>query len=76
MQVAEPKELLHCLQDLVQKDKVPLEDALALFTSNPAKRLKLHQKGQVRSDTLGAALLFWGNLTDFTSEGKGTPQLR
>ncbi len=47
MQVAEPRELLQCLQDLVLKEKLPLEAVLPLFTQNPAKRLKLHDKGQV-----------------------------
>ncbi|CAL8470415.1 g9957 [Coccomyxa elongata] len=45
--VAEPRELLQCLQDLVLKEKLPLEAVLPLFTQNPAKRLKLHDKGQI-----------------------------
>ena len=52
LQVAEPKELLTCLQHLFCDQELSLDlsldDALALFTSNPARRLKLPPKGQVR----------------------------
>ncbi|KAK9915963.1 hypothetical protein WJX75_006621 [Coccomyxa subellipsoidea] len=45
--VAEPKELLTCLQHLIVDYEVPMEKALPLFTENPARRLKLHNKGKI-----------------------------
>ena len=52
MQVAEPKELFTCLQHLFCDQDLSLDlsldDALALFTVNPAHRLKLLHKGRVR----------------------------
>ena len=56
MQVAEPKELLRCMQKLLlqtkhmagpQDKQMTLLRFLSLFTSNPAARLKLPHKGQV-----------------------------
>ena len=56
MQVAEPKELLRCMQQLLlrSKDIAGLQDRhmsllryLSMFTGNPAARLKLPHKGQV-----------------------------
>ena len=49
-QVAEPKALLECLQSLVNSKDLNLDDALSLFTKNPANRLKLTRKGQVGLD--------------------------
>lgn len=46
-QVADPKELLQCLRDLHFEDGLPLEQVLPLFTSQPAVRLKLSNKGCV-----------------------------
>ena len=47
LQVAEPKALLECLQSLVNSKDLNLDDALSLFTKNPANRLRLTRKGQV-----------------------------
>lgn len=47
LQVAEPKELLTCLQHLIVDYEVPMEKALPLFTENPARRLNFHNKGKV-----------------------------
>ncbi len=47
LQVAEPRALLECLQSLVNSKDLSLDDALSLFTKNPANRLKLAHKGQV-----------------------------
>ena len=52
--MAEPKELFTCLQSLVREQDLTLDDALRLFTSNPAHRLKLPHKGWVRVDRLAA----------------------
>ena len=50
--MAEPKELFTCLQHLFCDQepglKLSLDDVLALFTINPARRLKLSHKGRVR----------------------------
>lgn len=50
--MAEPKELFTCLQHLFCDQELSLDltldDALALFTINPARRLKLLHKGRVR----------------------------
>ena len=48
LQVALPCSLLTLLQSLVVEDKWPLERALPLLTLNPATRLQLPHKGQVR----------------------------
>ena len=47
-QVAEPKELFTCMQRLIREKGLGLYEVLPLFTSNPAQRLKLPHKGQVR----------------------------
>ena len=47
LQVAEPSALLECLQSLVNSKDLNLDEALSLFTKNPANRLKLARKGQV-----------------------------
>ena len=47
-QVAEPKELFTCMQRLIHEKGLGLSEVLPLFTSNPAQRLKLPHKGQVR----------------------------
>lgn len=52
MQVAEPKELLQCLQYLIRIDQKPMRKVLPLFTENPARRLKLHNKGKVHPSLL------------------------
>jgi hypothetical protein len=46
-QVADPKELLQCLRDLVLLEGLPIRDVIPLFTQNPAARLKLRDKGSV-----------------------------
>lgn len=46
-QVADPRELLRMLRQLHFEDGLVLEDVIPLFTSQPAARLKLHQKGSV-----------------------------
>ena len=48
-QVADPKELLRMLQQLHFEDGLVLADVIPLFTSQPAARLKLPQKGSVRA---------------------------
>ena len=56
MQVAEPKELLRCMQQLLsqtrciahpEEKQMSLLRFLSLFTRNPAERLNLPHKGQV-----------------------------
>jgi len=40
--------LFKAVKDAVQKENIPLEIALNVITSNPAKILKLHQKGELK----------------------------
>lgn len=65
MQVAEPKELLRCMQQLLLQSRntagpqdrhMSLLRYLSLFTSNPAAQLKLPQKGQVCDFKLANAM--------------------
>lgn len=62
MQVGDPKELLRCMRKLLigmeakegqgRGCPLPLNDVIPLFTSNPAQRLKLSNKGIVGAPVL------------------------
>ena len=56
VQVADPKELLICLRQLVFEDKFTLQQVIPLFTSQPAARLKLSNKGTASALTSAAVL--------------------
>jgi len=47
METGKPSSNLRELRDAVQEEKIPLEIALKVLTSNPARILKLKQKGNV-----------------------------
>ncbi len=41
--------LFNEVRDAIIEEKIPLETAIAVITSNPAKNLKLHNKGSIRA---------------------------
>ena len=49
LMAASPRSLHQALRDIVAAGILPLEDALRLITSNPAKSLKLPRKGMITS---------------------------
>lgn len=53
-----PKSILTELIAAVKDEKIPLQDALKVVTSNPADILKLHQKGKVETGKDGDVVLF------------------
>lgn len=60
METGQPSSNLREMRDAVKEEKVPLETALKVLTSNPARILKLKQKGKIEVG-LDADLLLLDN---------------
>lgn len=60
METGQPSSNLREMRDAVKEEKVPLETALKMLTSNPARILKLKQKGKIEVG-LDADLLLLDN---------------
>ena len=70
--IATQKSLLNNLQYLVRENVLKLEEALRLFSTNPAQFYKLNQKGEIEAGRDADLILFDRdyNLTDVFAKGR------
>lgn len=68
--------LFNEVRDAIIEEKIPLETAIAVITSNPAKNLKLHNKGSIRAGKDADFVILGKDLDIVTVIAKGKTMIK